>query len=131
VDRFGSPVGTVQQVLLLEDGGFDGMIVRTRVGARFVDAPEVRRISQGAVTLGITVGDVEHPGGSPSRYGVPAARHDRTDVTEADRDAAIDSLKRAFVRDELTTEELGDRVAVAHVAETLTQLDAVLADLTD
>jgi hypothetical protein len=30
----------------------------------------------------------------------------------------------------LTTEELGERVANAHLAETLDQLDAVLADLT-
>jgi hypothetical protein len=130
VDRFGCPVGAVRRVLLLETGGFDGIIVSTRAGARFVDAPEVRRISGGAVTLGIAVADVESPAaGGPGAYGVPEARHDRTDVTEADRDEAIDCLKRAYVRDELTTQELAERVAVAHVAEKLEQLDTALADI--
>jgi hypothetical protein len=130
VDRFGRPVGTVQRVLLHRDGGFDGIIVRTRAGKRFVDAPEVRRISKRAVTLGITVAEVEHPADDVrGRDGVPAARYGRTEVTEADRDAVIDALKQAYMRDDLTTEELGERVAVAHVAESLDQLDAVLADL--
>jgi uncharacterized protein DUF1707 len=129
VDRFGAPAGKVERVLLLESGGFDGIIVATRIGKRFVDAPEVRRISQGAVTLGITVADVECPRAETrSTYGIPTARHDRTEVTEADRDEVIDSLKRAFVSDELTADELGDRVAIAHVAETLEELDAALAD---
>lgn len=52
LDRFGYPVGEVGRVLLLDGGGFDGIIVRTASG-RFVDAPEVRRISADAVTLGI------------------------------------------------------------------------------
>lgn len=128
VDRFGRPVGKVQRVLLLETGGFDGIIVGTRAGKRFVDAPEVRRISGGAVTLGIAVADVESPDGRRA-YGVSEARYDRTDATEADRDEAIDCLKRAYVKDEPTTEELAERVAIAHVAETLDQLDAALADV--
>jgi hypothetical protein len=45
VDRCGREVGELERALLLEGGGFDGIIVRTRVGRRFVDAPEVRRIS--------------------------------------------------------------------------------------
>jgi hypothetical protein len=127
VDRFGQPVGEVERVLFLDDGGFDGIVVRTRAGERFVDAPEVRRISGGAVTLGVTVVDVESPGArGPRVYGLPEARFDRADVTEADRDEAIDALKSAFVADALTTDELGDRVARAHLAETLDQLDAVL-----
>ena len=130
VDRFGRPVGEVRRVLLHELGGFDGIVVRTRAGKRFVDAPEVRRISQGAVTLGITVDEVEVPATDrKGRDGVPAARNDRSDVTEADRDAVIDALKRAYVRDDLTTDELGERVAIAHVAETLNHLDAVMPDL--
>jgi hypothetical protein len=130
VDRFGRAAGEVERVLLFEGGGFDGMIVRTPAGARFVDAPEVRRISGGAVTLGITVDEVEHPAADDQRiYGVPAARYGRTKVTEADRDAVIEGLKGAFVRDELTTEALGERVAIAHLAETLDELEAALADL--
>jgi hypothetical protein len=131
VDRFGRSVGEVQRVLLHEDGAFDGIIVCTPAGKRFVDAPEVRRISGGAVTLGITVVEVEHPAAKgKGRYGVPVARYGRTDATEADRDAVIDALKRAYVRDDLTTEELGERVANAHLAETLDQLDAAPVDLT-
>jgi Domain of unknown function (DUF1707) len=130
VDRFGRPAGEVRRVLLHEDGGFDGIIVRTGAGKRFVDAPEVRRISRGAVTLGITIDELEVPSiDHRGRDGAPAARNDRTDVTEADRDAVINLLKRAYVRDELTTEELGERVAIAHLAETLDRLDVVLQDL--
>ncbi len=131
VDRFGQTVGEVQRVLLHEDGAFDGIIVRTRVGRRFVDAPDVRRISQGAVTLGITIVEVEHPAADAhGRQGAPAARYGRTAVTEADRDAVIDALKRAYVRDDLTIAELGGRVTIAHLAETLEHLDAALDDLT-
>jgi hypothetical protein len=125
VDRFGRAAGEVERVLLFEGGGFDGMIVRTRSGARFVDAPETRRISGGAVTLGITVDEVEHAAvDDQRRYGVPAARYGRTEVTEADRDAVIEGLKGAFVRDELTTEVVAVRVAIAHLAETLDELEA-------
>jgi hypothetical protein len=130
VDRFGRPVGKVRRVLLLETGGFDGIIVRTRAGSRFVDAPEVRRISGDAVTLGIAVADVVSPSAHFHRvYGVPAARHDRTEVTEADRDQAIDCLKRAYVKDELTTDQLAERVAIVHEARKLEQLDAALDDV--
>jgi Domain of unknown function (DUF1707) len=127
VDRFGQPVGTVDRVLLHYNGLFDGLIVRTDAGLRFVDAPEVRRISGGVVTLGVTAADVKRPGdGAERRYGVVAARHDRLEVTESDRDAVIVRLKQAFVDDELTAEELGDRIVVAHVAESLDELDAAL-----
>ncbi len=60
---------------------------------------------------------------------MPEARYDRTDVTEADRDEVIDCLKRAYVRDELTTEDLAERVGIAHLAQTLDELDGALADL--
>ena len=117
-------------MLMLDGGGFDGIIVRTRAGRRFVDAPEVRRISRGVVVLGITTADVENPPPGARRVeGAPMARHDRTDATEADRDQVVDSLKRAFVEDRLDSEQLGDRVAIAHQAETLDELDAALAGL--
>jgi len=45
-------------------------------------------------------------------------------------DHAIDALKRSYVRDELTTDELGERVALAQLAETLEELGAALANLT-
>lgn len=129
VDRFGEAVGKVDRVLLLDGCGFDGIVVRTGAGRRFVDAPEVRRISGGAVALGITCSDVERPGPDSRRIdGIPVARHDRSEVTEADRDAAINALKRAYVADVLSTEELGRRVAIAHLAETLDEIDGALAD---
>lgn len=130
VDRFGEPVGRVERVLMLEDHEFDGIIVDCPAGRRFVDAPEVRRISRGAVTLGITVADVECSADArPRFYGVPEARYDRTEATEADRDEAIDRLKQAYVEDALTVEELGKRVSMVHLAETLEQLDQAVAEL--
>ncbi len=132
VDRFGQRIGRVERVLLHAGGNFDGIIVSTAVGTRFVDAPEVRRISKRAVALGIAEAYVKSPSAdrNASRGGVPAVRWDRTDPTEADRDEVIDSLKAAFVRDELSAEELGRRVETAHIAETLDELDAALTDLT-
>jgi Domain of unknown function (DUF1707) len=50
-------------------------------------------------------------------------------VTEADRDAVVDALKSAFVDDRLTTDGLGERVAIGHRADTLDELDAELPDL--
>jgi hypothetical protein len=130
VDRFDAAVGTVHRCLLLEDGGFDGIVVDTEAGRRFVDAPEVRRIAGGAVTLGVTAGDVIEPGPHAHRvYGMPEARHDRTTVTEADRDEVITCLKRAYVDDELTTDQLSERVGIAHLAATLEELDAAVADV--
>ena len=60
---------------------------------------------------------------------MPAAGYASDHITEADRDAAITVLKRAFVRDLLSTDELGDRVAAAHVARMPEELDAVIADI--
>ena len=37
VDRFGQDVVTVDRVLVHAEGSFDGTIVRTRAGNRFVD----------------------------------------------------------------------------------------------
>jgi hypothetical protein len=127
VDRFGRPVGSVCRVLLHGDGSFDGIVVRTRAGRRFVDAPEVRRISGGVVNLGSTVDEVEEIAvGDHPRGHVPAANHGRTVLTEADRDAAIEALKHAYVRDEIGIDDLGGRVATANIAETLDELDAAL-----
>ena len=130
VDRFGAQVGKVDRCLVLETGGFDGLVVSTDSGKRFVDAPELRRISAGAVTLGITASDVVDPGPNAHRiYGMPQARYDRTQVTEADRDEVIACLKRAYVEDELTTDDLAERVGIAHQAGTLDELDAALTDV--
>jgi hypothetical protein len=128
VDRFGRPVGEVYRVLLHGDGSFDGIVVETTAGRRFVDAPEVRRIAHGAVNLGSTVDEVRQVG-TGHRDGVPAASYGRSILTEADRDAAIEALKRAYVRDEIGIDELAGRVATAHIAEALEELDAALSGL--
>jgi hypothetical protein len=128
VDRFGRPVGEVHRVLKHGDGGFDGIVVQTSAGRRFVDAPEVRRISKGAVNLGSMADEVEQAKG-PDYGGVPSAGYGRDKLTEADRDATIDALKRAYVRGEIEIDELAGRVATAHIAEDLTELDAALSGL--
>jgi hypothetical protein len=48
----GTPVGTVLEVLENEaEHIFDGLVIETPSGRRFVDAPEVARIAERAVTL--------------------------------------------------------------------------------
>jgi hypothetical protein len=124
-DRFGVAVGQVERVLVGPGTHFDGIIVRTKAGRRFVDAPEVRRISPGCVHLALTQADVQFPG-EPRVLGAHVARWGRTEATEADRQALIDALKYAYVHDGLSTDELADRVGRAYAARTLDELDAVL-----
>jgi hypothetical protein len=51
-DRDGAQVGTVRQVLENEaEHIFDGLVIDTPAGERFVDAPEVGRIAERLVTL--------------------------------------------------------------------------------
>ncbi len=55
----GVEVGRVRRVQNNErEHIFDGIVVETRRGRRFVDAPEVARIAEHAVTLGITADEV-------------------------------------------------------------------------
>ena len=50
----GIEIGTVDQVLdNVRENIFDGIVVRTPTGTRFVDAPEVARITELRVTLSI------------------------------------------------------------------------------
>jgi hypothetical protein len=124
-DRFGVAVGLVERVLVGPGTHFDGIIVRTTAGRRFVDAPEVRRISPGCVHLALTQDDVQYPG-EPRVLGAHVARWGRTEATDADRQALVDALKYAYVHDGLTTDELADRVGRAYAARTLAELDIVL-----
>jgi Domain of unknown function (DUF1707) len=126
LDRFGAPVGSVERVLIGPGTHFDGVIVETPVGRRFVDAPEVRRIETARVHLSLTRADVEYPG-EPRVLGAYSARWgERTEVTEEDRQALIDALKFAYVQDGLTVEELAHRVDRAYTAETFDELQAAL-----
>jgi hypothetical protein len=55
----GVEVGKVRRVLdNARENIFDGIVVETRQGMRFVDAPEVARIAELAVTLTITAEEV-------------------------------------------------------------------------
>jgi hypothetical protein len=130
-DRFGQPVGKVNKVLIADGSHFDGVIVTTRAGDRFVDAPEVRRITGEDVELTVALADVEHPGpkGPPGPPGVHGIRRDRLLATDDDRSVAITQLKIAFVENQLTVEELERRVEAANRASQLRELDEVLVDL--
>ncbi len=66
----GAEVGRVHRVLdNAREHIFDGLVLETRAGKRFVDAPEVAHIAERAVTLAISVQEVaELPGArSPLR----------------------------------------------------------------
>jgi hypothetical protein len=67
----GAHVGTVRRVLEnTRENIFDGIVIDTREGKRFVDAPEVARVAERAVTLTITADEVSQlsaPGGMKRR----------------------------------------------------------------
>ena len=129
-DRFGQRVGEVKKVLIA-GRYFDGVIVATDAGDRFVDAPEVRRIQVDEVELHVALSDVLHPGpkGPPGPDDVHTIRRDRIDATDDDRSVAVTQLKIGFVEDRLSVEDLERRVDLAHRATQLHQLDELLADL--
>ena len=53
-------VGTVESVLATDrEDIFDGIVIRTSAGLRFVDAPEVARIAERRVTLSIGFAEAE------------------------------------------------------------------------
>jgi hypothetical protein len=64
----GVPLGNVQRVLdNAREHIFDGIVIRTPEGRRFVDAPEVARITENRVTLTITAlqaADLPEPPGA-------------------------------------------------------------------
>jgi sporulation protein YlmC with PRC-barrel domain len=65
----GQEVGRVAEVLdNFREHIFDGLVVETTSGgAKFVDAPEVARTAERAVTLTITAAEVDRLGPPPSR----------------------------------------------------------------
>ncbi len=124
-DRFGLPVGAVDRVLIAYGSDFHGIIVRTRVGGRFVGAPEVARITADAVKLSIGCHDVEHPG-EPHVLGAASARVASGRLSEEDRTAIIEALKVAYVDDLLDADGLSAAVEQAHHATTLHDLEGLL-----
>ena len=67
----GQDVGTVAEVLdNYREHIFDGLVIETPSGERkFVDAPEVERTAERAVTLNITAAEVAQLGPPPSGGG--------------------------------------------------------------
>jgi hypothetical protein len=67
----GQDVGAVAEVLdNHREHIFDGLVIDTPSGERkFVDAPEVERTAERAVTLNITAAEVDQLGPPPSRGG--------------------------------------------------------------
>lgn len=64
----GTEVGTVSRVLdNAREHIFDGIVIETRHGKRFVDAPEVAHIAERAVTLTISAEEVAALPVPPSR----------------------------------------------------------------
>ena len=71
----GAQIGTVDRVLdNAREHIFDGIVVSTRDGRRFVDAPEVVRITEKRVTLSI---DSEEAKALPHYSGMPGAMETR------------------------------------------------------
>jgi hypothetical protein len=76
-------IGTVDTVLATDrEDIFDGIVIRTSAGRRFVDAPEVARIAERRVTLSITsseAGDLPAPsrGGEEFKADPAAGRWSR------------------------------------------------------
>src|ERR671920_1978760 len=71
----GQELGTVSKVLdNAREHIFDGIVVSTRDGRRFVDAPEVVRITEKRVTLSI---DSEEAKALPHYSGMPGAMETR------------------------------------------------------
>ena len=71
-------VGTVAEVLATDrEDIFDGIVILTPTGRRFVDAPEVARIAERRVTLTISQSEAEQlpepAGGAPQFKADPAA----------------------------------------------------------
>ena len=130
-DRFGQPVGEVKKVLIAWSEYWDGVIVSTEAGDRFVDAPEVRRVTAREVELSVALSDVLHPGpnGPPAPPDVPNIRWGRVEATEDDRTAAVTQLKIGFVEDRLAIEDLEHRVELVHQATLLSELDELVGDL--
>jgi len=141
-DRLGTRVGTVERVLRHDDERFDGLVVATESGLRFVDAHEVRQIAGPDFVLEVTRRDVEdgeiqRPDASRLRHAglrrmlgwpirMPGPRSGRTDASEEDHLAVVVRLKAAFVADRITTDQLAELVGQAHGATSLSTLEDLL-----
>jgi hypothetical protein len=74
----GQPIGAVDRVLENErEHIFDGIVITTASGERFVDAPEVARITEQRVTLSLDADEAtrlpDHQPGAPEYRADPRA----------------------------------------------------------
>lgn len=124
-DRFGAPIGRVERVCTLSGPTFDGLVVSTPWGSRFIDAPEVRHIDENLVTLTLACADCRTP--SPTKInGALPAQLGRTSATDEDRQSVVELLKAAYVHDHITAHELADRFEAVYATRTLDELEALL-----
>jgi hypothetical protein len=74
----GVEIGKVRRVLIVKlKNVFDGIVVRTRDGERFVDGPEVSRIYERAVVLSIDAEEaakLPRPGATPTAGPAPLGK---------------------------------------------------------
>ena len=100
VSAAGTEIGTVAHVLADEHLDlFDGIVVRTHHGIRFIDRDQVGAITTGAVTTTIADADIDalpKPDGEPI-YEVDALQGEGTSIT--------DRLGRLFGREHWTRTE--------------------------
>ena len=88
----GTEVGKVRRVLdNARENIFDGIVVETRDGMRFVDAPEVARIAERAVTLTITA---EEAASLPAPQSVMKQRWNHNTLVRRTRRASRDWKRR-------------------------------------
>lgn len=93
VTRDGEPVGTLKRVLAIPDEDvFDGLIIHTPAGDRFVDAPGVAEIYENEVVLALGAEEAEQlhdPSPSPGELEVDPD-------TAAGRTTVGDRIRRAW-----------------------------------
>ena len=88
----GVEVGKVRRVLdNTRENIFDGLVIETRQGMRFVDAPEVARIAELAVTLTITPEEVA---ALPAPRSLMKERWDKATIVRRSRRAGRDIKRR-------------------------------------
>jgi hypothetical protein len=88
----GTEVGTVRRVQdNARENIFDGIVIETHSGARFVDAPEVAHIAERAVTLTISAEEVP---GLPGPRSVTKERWDQATTVRRMRRVGRDLKRR-------------------------------------
>ena len=88
----GTEVGKVRRVLdNARENIFDGLVIETRDGMRFVDAPEVARVAERAVTLTISAEEVRE---LPAPRSVLKERWDQATLVRRTRRAGRDLRRR-------------------------------------